>query len=184
MPKRTELTAKQRIFIKTYQLNGKNATMAAISAGYSVKNADKIGSQLLGKTRVRRAIEADLARSEQRLGIRVDKMLDDLYAIATAKISDFYRFNGSGMELKDVSEIDPKKLAAIESVSETVNQGGGSTNVKMHPKQAATVFLLKYYGKYTERQKTEHSGTVSLESLVGSAGVKEEGNGGDEGSGE
>jgi phage terminase small subunit len=46
-----ELTAKQKRFVEEYLVD-LNATQAAIRAGYSAKNADKIGSQQLGNTRV------------------------------------------------------------------------------------------------------------------------------------
>ena len=55
MPAR--LTDKQQRFVAEYLVD-LNATQAAIRAGYSAKNADKIGSQLLGKTRVSEAIQA------------------------------------------------------------------------------------------------------------------------------
>lgn len=50
-----ELSARQKKFIVEY-LKDSNATQAAIRAGYSEKNADKIGHQLLGKTRVAQEI--------------------------------------------------------------------------------------------------------------------------------
>jgi len=43
-----KLTAKQAAFCCEYMID-LNATQAAIRAGYSKRNADKIGSQLLGK---------------------------------------------------------------------------------------------------------------------------------------
>ena len=59
------LTDKQQRFVAEYLID-LNATQAAIRAGYSAKNADKIGSQLLGKTRVAEAIQAEkTARSER-----------------------------------------------------------------------------------------------------------------------
>ena len=42
------LTAKQDTFCREYLLD-LNATAAARRAGYSARNADKIGSELLGK---------------------------------------------------------------------------------------------------------------------------------------
>lgn len=167
-----ELTPKQRLFIKSYQLT-QNATQAAINAGYSIKTADQIGSELLQKTRIKKAIERDIAAREHRLGIKVDKMLADLYAIATAKITDFYDIRESdggehcSLALKPQSEMSPAKLAAIESVQEIPTEFGSKITVKMHPKQAAAVFLLKYYGKYSEKQEHKHSGVVKLEDLVG-----------------
>ena len=46
-----KLTDKQRTFVAEYLVD-LNATQAAIRAGYSARNADKIGPELLGKTRV------------------------------------------------------------------------------------------------------------------------------------
>ena len=42
------MTEKQKRFVEEYLID-LNAKQAAIRAGYSVKNADKIGSELLGK---------------------------------------------------------------------------------------------------------------------------------------
>lgn len=47
----SKITAKQEAFVNKYLVD-LNATQAAIRAGYSVNNADKIGSELLGKTRL------------------------------------------------------------------------------------------------------------------------------------
>ena len=44
---RKRLTDKQRLFIHEYPKD-LNATKAAVRAGYSAKNADKIGPELLG----------------------------------------------------------------------------------------------------------------------------------------
>jgi phage terminase small subunit len=55
-----KLTKKQKFFVAEYQKD-MNATQAAIRAGYSVKNADVISDQLLGKTWVKGAIEKAMA---------------------------------------------------------------------------------------------------------------------------
>ena len=58
------MTPKQQRFVAEYLVD-LNATQAAIRAGYSAKNADKIGPELLGKTRVADAIQKEQeARSE------------------------------------------------------------------------------------------------------------------------
>ena len=49
--RRTQLTDKQRRFILEY-IKDRNATHAAIRAGYSRKGADVIGSNLLGDIRI------------------------------------------------------------------------------------------------------------------------------------
>ena len=50
-----KLTPKQKRFVEEYVVDC-NATQAAIRAGYSERNAGKIGPELLGKTRIAEAI--------------------------------------------------------------------------------------------------------------------------------
>jgi phage terminase small subunit len=68
------LTAKQERFIQEYLID-LNATQAAIRSGYSAKTADKIGSQLLGKTRVAQAIAAAQQKRSERTQITADYVL-------------------------------------------------------------------------------------------------------------
>ncbi len=57
---RVALTAKQQAFVDEYLVD-LNATQAAIRAGYSVKDADKIGTVLLRNTRIKAAIDKAMA---------------------------------------------------------------------------------------------------------------------------
>jgi phage terminase small subunit len=61
--KARKLTEKQKVFVAEYQKD-LNGTQAAIRAGYSVKNADVISDQLLGKTWV---LEEIKKQTEERL---------------------------------------------------------------------------------------------------------------------
>lgn len=75
-----QLTDKQERFCQEYLVD-LNATQAAIRAGYSAKTADKIGSQLLGKTRVQAKIdELKLARSEK-TGITAERVLTGIMGV-------------------------------------------------------------------------------------------------------
>ena len=75
------LTPKQKLFVDEYLID-LNATQAAIRAGYSPNNADKIGSELLGKTRVSDAISKAMAERSRRTGINQDRILMELAKIA------------------------------------------------------------------------------------------------------
>ncbi|MBQ5905910.1 MAG: terminase small subunit [Clostridia bacterium] len=68
------MTAKQQLFCDEYLID-LNATQAAIRAGYSKKNADKIGSELLGKTRVSECIQKKMAEKEDNLIAKQDEVL-------------------------------------------------------------------------------------------------------------
>jgi len=77
-----QLTDKQKIFIKAYLANGFNATQAALTAGYSNKHTDKIASELIRKTRVRAAIDAEINRVAKKLEITFEKKLNLLWECA------------------------------------------------------------------------------------------------------
>ena len=69
-----KLTIKQETFVAEYLVD-LNATQAAIRAGYSAKNADKIGSELLGKTRVKEKIQERMDQRSERTEITADYVL-------------------------------------------------------------------------------------------------------------
>ena len=83
-----KLTAKQQRFCDEYLID-LNATQAAIRAGYSKKNADKIGSELLGKTRVAEYISERKADRMVRTEITQDMVLKELANIAFSNAADY-----------------------------------------------------------------------------------------------
>ncbi len=75
------LNAKQKAFTVEY-IKDKNATQAAIRAGYSERTARSIGNELLAKPDIQKAIE-DLEKAAQtRAGITVDKIVERINKIA------------------------------------------------------------------------------------------------------
>ena len=84
----SKLTAKQQRFVEEYLID-LNATQAAIRAGYSVNNADKIGSELLGKTRVSSTIAKAMAERSKRTGVNQDKIVNELAAIGFSNATDY-----------------------------------------------------------------------------------------------
>ena len=103
-----KLTAKQQCFVDEYLID-LNATQAAIRAGYSVRNADKIGSELLGKTRVQEAVSARMAERSRRTGINQDRVVLELAKIAFVKMTDLVDREG---RIKDTATDDD--LACID----------------------------------------------------------------------
>jgi phage terminase small subunit len=78
------LTPKQQRFVDEY-LKDLNAAAAARRAGYSSKNARKIGHQLLGKTRLSEAIVAAKAERARRCKLSATWVIRRLRKEATAK---------------------------------------------------------------------------------------------------
>ncbi len=71
------LTPKQDTFCRQYLVD-LNATAAARRSGYSARNADKIGSELLGKTGVAERISELQAEAAKRNEITLDDVIQML----------------------------------------------------------------------------------------------------------
>ena len=127
-----KLTAKQNKFVEEYLID-LNATQAAIRAGYSPKNAGKIGHELLEKTR--NEIDRAIAERSRRTGINQDRVLRELAKIAFVNPGDVINFDEATVK-SDAKEED---LAAIASVKikniptedgeiTTLGRGGSDTS--------------------------------------------------------
>lgn len=86
-----KLTEKQKRFAEEYLID-LNATQAALRAGYSKKNADKIGSELLGKTRVSEYIQERQKQLQIKTGITQERVLAELEKIGFARITDYLEY--------------------------------------------------------------------------------------------
>jgi len=80
MPQKDELNAGQRAFIREYQID-RNATQAAIRAGYSQKTARSQGQRLLTNADIKTALErieqSHAARCEMTIEAITQMLLED-----------------------------------------------------------------------------------------------------------
>jgi phage terminase small subunit len=155
-----KLTEKQKRFVEEYLID-LNATQAAIRAGYSVKNADKIGSELLGKTRVSEAIQKAKDERSKRTEITADKVLQEYAKVGFADIKDYLSFktalttvgyNDKGeriidyatvVELKDSEEVDG-------TVISEVSLKDGALKFKLHDKMKALSDIGRHLGMFND----------------------------------
>jgi phage terminase small subunit len=106
------LTPKQKQFTLEYMID-RNATQAAIRAGYSKKTSESIGLQLLRKTTVRQAIDEAIKAQEKRTGISADRVLAELAKVAFLDVSGAFWEDGA---LKPIHEIPKNVVAAIAGI--------------------------------------------------------------------
>lgn len=144
------LTAKQQRFVEEY-LTDLNATQAAIRAGYSVKNAAKIASQLLDKTRVKNAIDKAIAERSRRTGITQDRVLQELAKIAFVNATDVINMDDATIK----GNANREDTAAIASVKvKTIPGEDGDIierEVKICDKLKALELLGKHLGMFTDK---------------------------------
>ena len=147
------LTPKQERFIEEYLID-MNATQAAIRARYSVANADKIGPELLGKTRIREAIDKAMAKRSRRTGISQDRVINEIAKVAFANMKDFAKWDDRGVEFKASESLSDADSSCIAEVSETeieTDYGVKRTKkIKLHDKLAALEKLGKHLGMFKD----------------------------------
>lgn len=145
-----KLTPKQRRFIEEYLID-LNATQAAIRAGYSVKNAGKIGPELLGKTRIKEAIDRALAERSRRTGINQDRVLLELAKIAFLNPVDVINMDEATVR-GDANREDTAAIASVK-VKTIPTEAGEITEreVKVYDKIKALELLGKHLGMFTDR---------------------------------
>ncbi|WP_010094391.1 terminase small subunit [Ornithinibacillus scapharcae] len=163
-----KLTEKQKRFVEEYLID-LNATQAAIRAGYSKKNADKIGPELLGKTRVTEAIEIAKKKRSKRTEITQDRVLNELAKVGFANITDFLSFSTAKtivgyddnepivdyahvVQMKDSDEIDGAVISEVQLKD-------GQLKFKLHDKMKALQDMGRHLGMFTD--KVEHSGETT-----------------------
>ena len=181
----TELTPKQRAFLREYLLD-LNATQAAIRAGYSDATAYSQGQRLLKHVEVAKAIEGAMSARAKRTDITADRVLQELAKIGFSDIRKAVKSqsgliteedNPDGGDIAVIKtvvtntvqmvasdEIDDDTAACISEVSQNAT---GGIKIKLHDKRAALVDIGKHLGMFKER--VEHTGKdggpIEVESL-------------------
>ncbi len=159
----TKLTAKQQRFVEEYLID-LNATAAAIRAGYSAKNADKIGPELLGKTRVAKAVSEALAARSRRTGISQDRVLLELAKIAFLNPADVINMDKATIR-SDANRDDTATIASVKVKTIPTEDGDiVEREIKTYDKLKALELLGKHLGMF--KDKVDVNVEVSLADLL------------------
>lgn len=164
----TELTAKQRAFVREYLID-LNATQAAIRAGYSEATAKEQASRLLTNVHVAEAVAAAMKNRAQRTDITADRVLKELAKIGFSDIRKAVKWQSSLITEEDnpdggdvaviknivtntvqmvaSEELDDETAAAIAEVSQNAT---GGVKIKLHDKRAALVDIGKHLGMFKD----------------------------------
>ncbi|MCE6007464.1 terminase small subunit [Acinetobacter soli] len=151
------LRGKQQRFVNEYLVD-RNATQAAIRAGYSAKTAYSIGDENLRKPEIQKAIEIGEAEIAERTKITQDKVMKELEKIGFSNMLDYITITNSGDPVTDFSMLTRDQAAAIsEIVVEEYTEGRGEdarnvkrTKFKLSDKRAALVDMGKHLGMFKD----------------------------------
>lgn len=172
-----KLTPKQEMFVVEY-LRDLNATQAAIRAGYSPRSAHVEGSRLLNNARIAEAVARAKAERAGRAGLDADRVLEEIKAVAFARLTDFAEWGPGRFELKDSHALDPvtgERVAvdtrAVQAVGikevTIANEHGEITKIeqtiKLHDKLAALEKLCKHLGLIVDRKEISGPGGEAVQ---------------------
>lgn len=107
------MTNKRKAFVVEY-LKDKNATRAAIRAGYSKKTAYSIGGELLNIPEIAKIIEETQQEIAHKCGITVEKVLNDIEDCRVRA-----KFMGEHNSELRASELEGKHLQMFTDVIKT-----------------------------------------------------------------
>lgn len=174
------LTPKQTRFVAEYLANGLNATKAAISAGYSAKNADTEGSRLLVNVKVAAEISKKTQKVLDKLDFSVDRTMKEVARLAFFDPAKLFEDDGSLKRIADIDEDTRSVIAALE-VTELFEGDGEQKHaygllkkVKLSDRRGALDMLMRYHALY--RDKVEHTGKDGgpVQFVITRAGQKEQ----------
>ena len=100
-------------FVDEFMID-RNATEAAIRAGYSVNSAGQIGSRLLKDVKICAEINKRSAEQSQRLRITADRVMQEYEAIALLDPLDLFRPDGSMKPLEEIPEAARRAIGGLE----------------------------------------------------------------------
>ena len=156
------MTPKQAAFVQQYLVD-KNATQAAIRAGYSAKTASSAGERLLRNVEVCTAIDRAMADLAKRLGITAERVLRERARLAFFDPRKLLDKDGAPIPLQDLDDDTAAAIAGMDVLDEFEGSGdarrfiGYTKKYKIADKNVALEKLAKHLGLYREdnRQKTD-----------------------------
>lgn len=143
------MTPKQSAFVSEYLID-LNATQAAIRAGYSEKNAHKIGSQLLGKTRISEAILKAKEKRSKKTEIDAEYVLNRLSDIDNMDVTDILNDDWTLKPLSEWPKVWRTYLSAfdVQEIRTGQSEGDNTIGLLKKIKWPDKVKILELIGKH------------------------------------
>lgn len=157
-----KLTPQQMLFCREYVID-RNATQAAIRAGYSEKTAPEQGSRLLSYANVRAEVDRLLQGLAKKLDITAERVLNELAKLAFVDIADIYNEDGGLKQLSEMPEDARRAIVGIEIQEERIDGVvvGQTRKVKLADKKGALVDLGRHLKLFTDKIELDDSSSFT-----------------------
>lgn len=142
--------AKQDRFAEEY-VKDCNATQAAIRAGYTAKNPNRVGTRLLSNVSVQAKIRELAAKICKENGVQASKIVKELVGIAHFDVAEVLDFSGQEIKMRPAHEISERARKNIKKVKITTETRGPIVTERVElqfcSKEAALAQLADYLRK-------------------------------------
>ena len=145
------MTPKQIAFVAEYLVD-KNATQAAIRAGYSKRTASSQGERLLRNVEVRTAIDAALARQADTLKITSERILRERARLAFLDPGKLFDAHGQPIPIQNLDADTRACIVGIEVMEQYEGHGderrfiGYLKKYRLAAKDSSLTALEKRFG--------------------------------------
>lgn len=154
------MTEKQKIFADEYLID-LNATRAYREAYPNVKKDDTAavnGSKLLRNTKVAKYIQERMQERQQRTEVTQDRVVQELAAIAFAKVTDYVTIKSNGpvaaVMVKSTDDLSDEQVRAIAGIKE----GANGIEIKLNDKEKALELLGRHLGMWNDKLDVKSAG--------------------------
>ena len=151
------LNSRQNLFCYEY-LKDRNATQAAIRAGFSAKTSYVIGPRLLSHPHVAYKINRLVETQLDNLKVDADLVLKEILKLAMVDLQDIFDTKGNLRPVEEMPENVRKAISSIEVFEEFEGQGkfrksiGFTKKIRFWPKEKALEMLAKYLKMFGEEK--------------------------------
>lgn len=136
------LKPKQQLFVERYLIH-RNAAKAAREAGYSKKNADRIGARLLRNVGIKRAIDKVLTKITDANTLTAARVLKEIERLAMVNLADALDERGDLKSVKEMSEDVQRALSSVET--RILRRGGILKKLRIFDKNRSLEMLAKHF---------------------------------------
>ena len=153
---KTALSLRQLAFCDRF-LVSRNATRAAVEAGYSEKSASTIAVELMSQPHIAHVIDTRIRLASEQANIRATQVLQEIAAIAFCNVANYMTVRDDGTVSFDLARLGRDQSKAIKEITvEEITIGQGEnvrhvrrTHLRLHDKLKALELLGRYLGILT-----------------------------------
>jgi phage terminase small subunit len=157
----SKLNMQQTIFVIEY-VKSRNATQAAIKAGYSDKTAASAGYRLLRNVYIQAEIERRLDDLAAAANVTVERVLKERARIAFFDPRNLFDDTGAPIPVQSLDDDSAAAIAGLDVVTQGGTDGAAGVvmKIKIADKNAALTALEKHLGMY--RDEVEKNPTFNI----------------------